>query len=287
MKVYNYYGLTLPKGAVGIEIEVEGASLPQVLDKYWNVERDGSLRGESAEYVLDAPKTRLTAFKALDYLDAAFKDNNSKLNFSHRTSVHVHINVKDMTRNELVNFIYLSYLFDNCFARIGDRPVKGNRFCLRLIDAEEPAFWLQQAMKRKGFPRIPQMQEAKYSAVNICPISKYGSVEFRTMKGTMDVKLLKDWVDILLRLREYSCSKNTIKELMEGFIEDEKAFVEKIFGKLSTYFIADSLYNELRMNYSLLIGCLYEAVYNEEEIDNREKLKGELFNYNIVGGLLQ
>ncbi len=40
---------------IGIEIEVEGESLPHVDTEVWKSEQDNSLRGESYEYVLRRP----------------------------------------------------------------------------------------------------------------------------------------------------------------------------------------------------------------------------------------
>ena len=52
-------------GDVGIEIEVEGRRLP-ITEKYWRMEKDGSLRGpENMEYVLDRPMSLKDAKKAL------------------------------------------------------------------------------------------------------------------------------------------------------------------------------------------------------------------------------
>ena len=53
----DYIGVSASKGEIGIEVEVEGRGLPNAVTG-WNVVPDGSLRGESAEYVLRQPVPR-------------------------------------------------------------------------------------------------------------------------------------------------------------------------------------------------------------------------------------
>lgn len=55
MNVIDFYGNKPQEGSYGIEIEVEGVNLPAVANNVWTTTHDGSLRGESAEYVLKKP----------------------------------------------------------------------------------------------------------------------------------------------------------------------------------------------------------------------------------------
>lgn len=265
MLVKDVFGLKHNSGMFGVEIEVEGQNLPTYIDYSWRVEHDGSLRGESCEYVLTSPLSKLKTFKAIEALNKALE--NSKLHFSHRTSVHVHCNVSNLTRNQLINFIFISYLFDKVMARYGGREIVGNRFCLPISDAQFGINYLERLVTETKGIYIPGLQEAKYQAVNIHPVSRYGSVEFRAMRGTVDVDVLKNWIGMIEKLYNYSFKHTTIVEMLEGFIEDELAFTKKVFGtKLAALLSNEHLSADLRLNYSLLIHIPYAVKYNKEDV---------------------
>jgi len=64
---------------LGIEIEVEGVNLPARVGESWRVDRDGSLRGESYEYVSKPIKySELTS--TLDQLKDAYRRSDSVVN---------------------------------------------------------------------------------------------------------------------------------------------------------------------------------------------------------------
>lgn len=267
MKVFERYGVRPQDGLIGMEVEVEGENLPDELEMYWKVDHDNSLRGNAREYILKKPFNPASVFKAIDMLNKATA--NSELHFSHRTSVHVHVNVCKMTRNELINFIFIGYFFDKVLSRFGGREIQGNRFALRISDAEEQIFNFKKMVLNHDAFNIPDIARGKYSAVNICPVARYGSVEFRSMRGTLNPVVLKDWVSMLVHLREYSLKFKTIAEMMEGFLQDEIGFVIKVFGKrLAELLINEYTSDDLRFNYSLLLDIMYNVVYDE---NNEEK----------------
>ena len=104
-------------GEVGLEIEVEGSRLVNVLGSYWAVHQDGSLRpnngGEALEYVLQKPTARDNVYKFLVYLEKKLQANNAIINPSPRTSVHVHLNAQDQTILGVYNNIVLYLLLNN------------------------------------------------------------------------------------------------------------------------------------------------------------------------------
>ena len=110
--VRELFGTNHTKGEVGLEIEMEGTNLHIDEDLgFWRGEADGSLRGdESIEYVLRKPVPRNQVAKALDELYVALREQEATIDMTHRTSVHVHINVQQLEVNEVYNFICLYLL---------------------------------------------------------------------------------------------------------------------------------------------------------------------------------
>lgn len=85
----------IQSGLYGVEIEVEGTSLPtyeHLSSKVWRAEGDGSLRAEEAwEYVMPKPGSLQEVRESLDYLDAAYDSLDSDVHDSVRAGVHVHM----------------------------------------------------------------------------------------------------------------------------------------------------------------------------------------------------
>lgn len=107
-KVYMLLNKPRKAGLLGVEVEVETlkGELPRIHDDLaaWNVTHDGSLRGESAEYVFKEP-------------------------LGPRASVHVHVNVLEMTKQQLDNFLYSYLLLEDVLMSFCGEGREGNRFC--------------------------------------------------------------------------------------------------------------------------------------------------------------
>lgn len=224
--------LTVPKqtGDVGIEIEVEGKQLPVHELGYWRREVDGSLRGESAEYVLRKPLNLEAAGKALGELDKAYKDCKSKVSNSVRAGVHVHVNVQHMTVNQLVNFIVTYLIVEDVLVKWCGKSREGNLFCLRCKDAEA---WLQNLEYAIVDDNLKLLHSdlIRYSSINLKSLCQYGSVEFRAMRGTRDLDKILIWAELLVSIREFACSYENPMKLMEDCLSNIEEFVGKVLGK--------------------------------------------------------
>lgn len=239
-KVVNMFGLPKTQGMFGLEVECEGNNLPYLeagLGPWVSVD-DGSLRGvfpkTRCEYILNNPLNYDKAIESIEVLGETFKNNNSILNYSFRTSVHVHVNVQDLDEVQVLNFIYLYLLYEESLVDFCGEGRKANRFCLRLQDADGLSEVLHHIFTR-GLFGIKEFREdnIRYSSINLWPLVKYGSLEFRAMKGTHDPELLIPWLTALKELREKATKPNTTpalirKELIERGVN---GFTEEVFSK--------------------------------------------------------
>src|SRR5690606_25615934 len=126
------------KGDIGLEIEVEG-SLKAIADvhaqpKYWTSKQEGSLRG-GVEYVLYSPVPMKELPDALDEIGKVF-EQCPKIVRSIRCSTHMHVNVSDLTIQQIYNVIGYYYLIEDILVNTQGPVRKGNLFCLRMSDAE-------------------------------------------------------------------------------------------------------------------------------------------------------
>lgn len=227
MSVLEFYGLAPAEGTFGIEVEVEGVKLPVVDNNVWTTTHDGSLRGESAEYIFKKPLVFEKVELALNSLKNSFQKNGSQLNFSYRTSVHVHVNVQQFDRVQLGNLIYLYMLFEEPLIRFCGKSRVGNRFCLRIRDAEAFLPYVTHAFIERELPVLDQ-NEVRYLGMNLGALNKFGSVEFRSMRGTMDVDVLMKWVGMLNKMRTFALKEG----MTPALIADYPNIFSAVFGDL-------------------------------------------------------
>lgn len=212
----------------GVEVEVEGVGLPEHVDAF-KVVREGSLRpvdGEQGkEYVFARP---YPLEKSLACLEALREELNLSrfVQFSERTSIHVHVNVTDLTMNEWFTFLFLWVLFEEAMIDYCGEERKGNLFCLSSRDAEGLVFTLDRCAREGHIQYLDD--EVRYSAINTAATNKYGSLEFRSMRGTMDMDVLTCWLTTLASLRKAAQEFGSPAVLIDKALNDEE-FIHKLF----------------------------------------------------------
>lgn len=201
MRDVVFYGHA-PKGEVGIEVEVEGGPWPQEAVPNWAVHQDGSLRN-GIEYVIAEPIQRDKVIDAMDTLSDAFKKAGSKLSFSYRTSIHVHINIQSMTVRQWVAFVAAFTILEEMLVDVVGPKRAGNKFCLRMKDAEQPLNFVRRALREDNLPQYLG-GDLKYASMNLLASMGHGTLEFRAMSGNLDGKFINDWVQVLLAIKDYA-----------------------------------------------------------------------------------
>lgn len=218
------------KGDLGIEVEIEGANLPRAV-KGWVRTQDGSLKGESAEYVLQKPLNKKEAFEALDLLAKAYQESGTRSPGSIRESVHIHVNVQDFTIHQLYNFITCYLILEEILISYCGQHREGNLFCLRASDAKFLLVALKALTRARNF-RGFATDDLRYASMNLAAIPKYGSLEFRSMRGTTNFEEIKTWINLLLQVKEYALRFETPVHIIQTFSEAEYGrFVEGALGE--------------------------------------------------------
>lgn len=229
--------LGLPKHTgikFGIECEVEGTRLPPYINDNINCIEDGSLRG-GYEYVFTAPLTKNESIEQLNALFEKFKAARSILDYSFRTSTHVHVNVSDLSLRQINNIIFLYSIMEDLFVNFCNENRRGNRFALRFKEAANLYSTLRNLVaadhigdQRSGLGRLNQ-NELKYSALNMYTLVKYGTLEFRSLEGTNDLAKISKWLDTIENLVNVAKSFKSMEELHETFLNDPESMVDAIF----------------------------------------------------------
>lgn len=234
--VRQFYGHDAKKGDVGIELEVEGRRLPTGeyvglnTKNVWRYAVDHSLRGEeNAEYVLRTPISFDEVPTAVASLWSLFASNESRLDDSNRTSVHIHLNVQEWYINRITSFAALFFSLEEFLVQWCGEYRVGNLFCLRAKDAPSLCIDLQQYIRRSM--QYDLSDNLHYANLNFQALAKFGSLEVRAMRGVTDPEILITWVDILRRIYDQSKNFEDPRDVCNMFsAEGPLAYAEAILG---------------------------------------------------------
>lgn len=165
---------------VGVEVELEGLPTAFFQSDYWDVKHDGSLRNNGREFVFRGPTGGKDLYNAVVELDSFLFDKNPDGNW--RCSTHVHVDVRDMTVAQIKNLIIAYLMYEKFLFRLSGMHRYNNNFCCAIGFAQQQLQVLSEAWDRpdiSGFFDRVLIGWDKYSALNLLPVSGFGSVEFR------------------------------------------------------------------------------------------------------------
>ena len=92
----------------------------------------------------------------------------------------------------------------------------------------------------------------RYAAINLAAMNKYGSIEFRSMRGTFDFEVIKIWCTALVSLRNYACHKKTCIDVYEEFVEmGPEKFLQHVLGDIACHFMYKNLVKDCQRSFSL------------------------------------
>ena len=268
-KLKNPYQFRNKNCLIGIEIEIENIiySLEDVLEYYWSETEDHSLRNNGKEYK-SIPLRAYQIPYCIEYLTNALNHFNKDYTFSNRCSVHVHLNVRDFTMEQLACFLLLYCVFEKHFFHVAGTKRENNIFCVPLWNTTY-------------VPNLKRITESvsykiwhKYLALNCGCIfgsehnKAFGTIEFRHLYGTLDTTILYPWINSIIALREAS-TKYKLNDLVQEIITANTT---------SQYlFWYDSIFQDLKIPASLLTKKDHES-----GISN---LKQNLFSYNNIDNI--
>lgn len=190
------------QGMVGIEIEVENITNSLHPLAYWDIKADGSLRNNGVELV-SVPLQIKQVQLALEHVYNVLTEHN-KPDFSNRTSVHIHVNCRDLTQNQIYNFILLYALFEKHFYAFAGNKRMNSIFCVPLFRTNQ-----LNVLDNVVYGLSPNWH--KYCGINLLPLYQnqvtqgYGTIEFRHLYGTSNQREILEWINDIMCLRKYAC----------------------------------------------------------------------------------
>lgn len=243
--------------AFGIEVEVEGKNLiniPMSVANYWGVHEDNSLRklkpyDHAVEYVCRRPYEMAEVREAVVNLFEYLNKPTVTVYNSYRTSVHVHLNFGLETFRTIYNFMTLSLILDELFvSQCGEHRV-GNNFCLRAKDALGQVMMLRDSIQGgNNFFQLGGQME-RYSSINFTSLTKFGSIEFRSLECTTHEGRLMHWIGTLDYLKNHAKTYTNPIEIIQQFSQrGPKEFLKQALGPFSHKYIGVPGMEEMLMD---------------------------------------
>jgi len=180
------------RNLIGIEVEVENNGKWQWPTGmlFWQVESDNSLKQNGAEFISTPVGGRNIDYALFELQDVL---PEARL-WSHRTSIHVHSDVRHLRLWQLRALISYYAVFENAFFSIVAEHRQGNSFCYPITDLP---------------PGVTPFngQELKYCAFNPGSSMYHGTVEWRHMDGNDDFRRIRRWIQLICKLQKWVESK--------------------------------------------------------------------------------
>lgn len=204
----------------GVEIEIEredGFSGVDTggLSNYGVFTEDGSLRG-GIEFVSGVLTPLQVDALADEYTEWA-KDKGIQL--SDRCSTHIHMNVQDLTAEQLTSLVWLSAAVEPLLMEFSNPQRRNNTYCVPMYNSLNLSHWYSLVLDkfRAGQQRELNdiLQRApKYAAIGGFRLREYGTLEFRMFPGLETGQQLKDWSRILEAIRQMAIS-TPVQDLLD------------------------------------------------------------------------
>lgn len=233
--IQDCYGLYKADGEVGIEVEMEGQGLADYRAPDWRFHNDGSLRGDSAEFVLHGPCQRNRVGVLLRQLRDGLKD--AKLDPSDRCGVHVHLNMQQLTVKQVYSISILYLVMEELLVHWCGDSREGNLFCLRAVDAEaiiEGLYKVGQSLNENLAFEAVGGNMYRYASINFGALSKFGSLEFRAMQTPKQLGRIETWVKLLLCIKDMGQRYADPKDIVESASAmGYTPFVRQVFGDMT------------------------------------------------------
>ncbi len=233
MRAQNLYKGDRHSGDFGVEIETESTTVydyPRL--KFWNCDRDNSLRNYGVEYILKSPMNQKEFSHALNEFDICKKKFKFLPN-EVSTSVHVHLNFLNDSYLTLANFFTAYALFENLLVNYAGPDRLSNLFCLPMRDAEgvftNMVDILNAIQKKFWRGTVKPLDSVKYGGLNVAPLTKLGTIEVRLFRGETDINVIDSWVSILMKLKNFARQDINPSTIMGMYKKHGESLVDIVF----------------------------------------------------------
>lgn len=216
---------------VGIEFEVEKYSVPVSSERQAELldfKSDGSLRGNSREVVTVPVNGENIVLAIREYLSLL----NPEAETTSRCGLHVHVDMRECTVQQLINVLCTYCIVEDIMFRFCGENRYGNPYCLPLNDTlvSNKSTFINLLSSDSNYVSAGIHDTTKYSALNILPLQRLGTVEFRAHEGTLDQEKIIEWVNLVLLVVDHGVTfKGTPQNMVDMICASPERLLQNIF----------------------------------------------------------
>lgn len=281
----NYFVSTLPVADkntyIGVEVETENVRVWHGdHSPYWKMTEDGSLRNSGREFV----SIPIKAYRVENALKTLFERQiNEDIDFSERTSIHIHMNVRTLTLEQLKAMVLLYLLFEKCLFRYVDKERYNNIFCVPLVETDFGRHLLTLFHENRL-----SIQWTKYTALNLLPIFEKGTIEFRHLHGTKNIEEIIGWINLILCLKKMAL-RNEPKVIWEKIetlntLSQYHAFASEVFGEFITHLDSSTLEKDIAKCCTYIKSKCFSNPWTQQLANSIDKTS-KLYKWSFYGRL--
>ena len=262
---------------MGLEIETENVRFRDsefMQLSGWRTTADNSLRNNGIEWVSFPAETQLLG-NLIDY----FYDHIApQVEFTPRTSIHVHCNLIPFNHKQVDNLIKMYLLLEKALYNFAGKDRDKSIFCVPLC---EGGLSFNPSINLENDHAIVNISERwnKYCGLNFTRLHDIGTAEFRHLPGENDKEKLVRWITILQSLvqRAYSMDQSA---LWANIVNDPRRLMSMILSEeaiayLEPFNLLDSILNGIST-----IKAHSDKLTFKKELDSfKKKVKKEAPNY--------
>ena len=196
--------MPIPDWLVGLELEIEefNPDVDRIFPGFVFTD-DGSLRSTNGGIGIEAITKPVSIQFVPGMLEGFFEQFEiSHGNYSERCSTHVHFNVEPLEFYQVSTICLVYQAVEQLLFKFIGNDRENNIFCVP---------WNQCNLSYNivgdidgGLAGLRFKKWQKYSALNLIPITHQGTIEFRHLEGTCDVKRIMNWIALISKIFEYA-----------------------------------------------------------------------------------
>lgn len=257
----------LPRCWIGLEYEYENTNLFKKVTSgavandsykmistnllaYFALKHDGSLRGDSTEFVLTGPMSGTKLYNAITAMDEASRAFG--FTASYRTSLHVHLDMNTIDWPDDINAFALYYAIAEpfLFKFLGNNREACNYCVPWYHSSQHYELYLSGIVAKYGKKvedslkvSLQNLKAYKYSAMNFFSLGDFGTVELRAAPVNLQMAKTLQWINLIMRLKKAVLNKRYSK--LDNIIESAttygpEIFLGSVFGEDYPYLIQRS-----------------------------------------------
>jgi hypothetical protein len=184
--------------AIGIEVEMEywkniGSGLHEHL---WGFKGDGSLRNNGMEAISVPVKGEWIRYALKTLFEVI-----SKVKFTPRTSIHIHLDVRQLNQKQLTAFILVYLSVESLLYKFVGKERDDSIYCVPLYTTtlvNSLVDLLNKSIVRNDY------SNSRYAGLNLDSLRKFGTLEFRQLHGTHDTTKIMNWINLIFKIYQFS-----------------------------------------------------------------------------------